>query len=136
MTQDRMRIDGKCHCGKISYEADIKLEHVTICHCTDCQTISGGAFRTNVYVALEHFRLRGEPKIYVKTGSSGRQAQTVFCPKCGSAIYSKAVLNAYYVNLRVGAIRQRAQLVPKLQGFCGSAMPWVMNISSIPQAGD
>jgi hypothetical protein len=59
-----MKIDGRCHCGTISYEAEIDPEKVVICHCTDCQTLSGSAFRT---VALTHenaFRiLQGEPKI-------------------------------------------------------------------------
>jgi hypothetical protein len=37
-----MKIEGSCHCGKISYEAEINPEYVVICHCTDSQTISGG----------------------------------------------------------------------------------------------
>jgi len=35
-----MRIDGQCHCGLISYEAEIDPEKVMICHCTDCQTLT------------------------------------------------------------------------------------------------
>ena len=36
-----MKIQGGCHCGKISYEAEIDPEKVAICHCTDCQSGSG-----------------------------------------------------------------------------------------------
>jgi hypothetical protein len=43
-----MKIDGRCHCGYITYEAEIDPEKVMICHCTDCQTLSGSAFRTVV----------------------------------------------------------------------------------------
>jgi hypothetical protein len=43
-----MHIDGACHCGKITYEAEVDPEAVGICHCTDCQTLSGTAFRTVV----------------------------------------------------------------------------------------
>ena len=32
-----MRIDGGCHCGHITYEAEINPDDVIICHCTDCQ---------------------------------------------------------------------------------------------------
>ena len=32
-----MHIDGGCHCGNITYEADIDPEAVSICHCADCQ---------------------------------------------------------------------------------------------------
>ena len=40
-----MKIDGRCHCGFITYEAEIDSEKVMLCHCTDCQTLSGSAFR-------------------------------------------------------------------------------------------
>jgi hypothetical protein len=39
-----MKIDGRCHCGYITYEAEIDPEKVMICHCADCQTLSGSAF--------------------------------------------------------------------------------------------
>ena len=43
-----MKIDGQCHCGFIRYEAEIDPGKVAICNCTDCQTLSGSAFRTVV----------------------------------------------------------------------------------------
>ena len=30
-----MKIDGGCHCGYITYEAEAEPERTTICHCTD-----------------------------------------------------------------------------------------------------
>lgn len=36
-----MKIDGGCHCGAITYEAEIDPNSVAVCHCTDCQTLSG-----------------------------------------------------------------------------------------------
>ena len=38
-----MKIDGACHCEAIAFEADVNPESVVICHCTDCQTMSGTA---------------------------------------------------------------------------------------------
>ena len=66
-----MKIDGGCHCGYIAYEAEVDPEQTTICHCTDCQTLSGSAFRTVIPAPDHSFRiLSGEPAIYVKTGES------------------------------------------------------------------
>jgi hypothetical protein len=53
-----MKIDGHCHCGRISFEAEVDPNAVTICHCTDCQTLTGSAFRANVSAAAVHFVLR------------------------------------------------------------------------------
>ncbi len=38
-----MQIDGQCHCGHVAYEAEIDPEQVGICHCTDCQALTGSA---------------------------------------------------------------------------------------------
>ena len=43
-----MHIDGGCHCGFIKYEAEIDPNAVRICHCTDCQTLTGSAYRVTV----------------------------------------------------------------------------------------
>lgn len=130
----RMKIDGGCHCGAIAYEADIDPDYVVICHCTDCQAMSGAPYRVNVPVLLENFTLRGEPSRYEKVGSSGARSVTTFCAVCGSPIYSSRLEGGRHVNLRLGGVRQRAQLTPRLQGFCLSAMPWAWDVRDVPKA--
>lgn len=131
-----MKIDGKCHCGAISYDAEINPDRVIICHCTDCQMISGGPYRANVPVKLENFQLSGTPKIYVKTAESGNRMEIAFCGECGTALYSHREAGAAFLNLRLGAVTQRAQLPPKAQYFCRSAMPWVFGLDAIPKSQD
>jgi hypothetical protein len=131
-----MKIDGKCHCGAISYETEIDPDYVIVCHCTDCQTISGAPYRANVPVTLPNFRLSGTPKIYVKTGDSGTRMTIAFCDNCGTALYSGRKTRAAYLNLRLGAVKQRAELALQAQYYCRSAMPWVFDLGSIPRSPD
>jgi hypothetical protein len=56
-----------CHCGNLRYEAVIDPATIGVCHCTDCQRLTGSAFSVYAPVRREHFRLAGEPRIYVKT---------------------------------------------------------------------
>jgi hypothetical protein len=128
-----MRIDGGCHCGRISFEADIDPEKVGACHCTDCQTLSGSAFTAFVQVTREDFRLRGQPKVYVKTAESGNRRAQAFCPECGTRLYASAEKDPQVFNLRLGTVRQRAALAPKFQCWCRSSLPWVMNLSAVRQ---
>jgi hypothetical protein len=128
-----MKIDGRCHCGKISYEADVDPEAVGICHCSDCQTLSGSAFRCTVSAPAEHFVLRGEPNIYVKTAESGAKRAHAFCPECGTPIYATATVNPTAYSLRIGNIAQRMQLgKPRRQIWCRSALPW-STLEGVPQ---
>src|SRR4029453_2658380 len=87
-----MKIDGSCHCGKITYEAEIDPDKVAICHCTDCQALTGTAFRVTVPAAAKDFRITsGQPKIYVKTAESGAARAQGFCADCGSPLYTTSV---------------------------------------------
>ena len=57
-----MKIEGRCHCGAIEYEAEVDAATVSICHCGDCQTLSGAPFRANVPARAANFKLtRGTP---------------------------------------------------------------------------
>ena len=40
-----MKIDGRCHCGYVTFQAEADPETTTICNCTDCQTMSGAPLR-------------------------------------------------------------------------------------------
>ena len=45
-----MKIDGACHCGYITIEAEADPDKTTICHCTHCQVSTGSAFRVSIPV--------------------------------------------------------------------------------------
>lgn len=128
-----MRIDGGCHCGRITYEADADPEKVGVCHCTDCQTLSGSPFVVYLPVPKDALRLRGEPKVYVKTSESGNRRAQAFCPECGTRLYASAEKDPQVFNLRIGTVRQRASLAPKTQLWWRSALPWVKDLDSIPK---
>ena len=127
-----MKVDGSCHCGQVRYEAEINPDFVVICHCTDCQIFSSAPYRVSVFgVPSENIRLEGTPKIYAKTGGSGRTVLVAFCSNCGSELYSTKDETKGPFYLRIGAIKQRRELSPKSQGFCRSGMDWATNIDGI-----
>ncbi|AFL54703.1 hypothetical protein ABIE78_005656 [Sinorhizobium fredii] len=129
-----MHIDGQCHCGFVTYEAEIDPEDVTICHCTDCQRLTGSAYRVTASTPSTSFRLTGgEPKLYVKIGENGRKRLQFFCPQCGSPISTTGTdEDAEEIGIRVGTINQRGELTPRAQIWCSPALPWVGDIGELP----
>ena len=125
-----MHITGSCHCGNISYEAEIDPAAVGLCHCTDCQVLSGTAFRLTVQVPKEQFKLKGTPKIYIKMAESGNKRAQAFCDECGSPIYATAAIHPQVFGIRLGTCHQRAQLVPTRQIWCRSALPWLEQLDA------
>ena len=124
-----MRASGRCYCGQITFEANIDADRVRVCHCTDCQTLSGSAFRTNVPVAQGTFVLKsGAPKTFTKTGDSGNRVIHAFCPDCGTPIYSAVPSDPPSYSLRVGTLDCRAELVPSREIWRRSVLPWTSDL--------
>lgn len=129
-----MKVDGKCHCGAIAFEAEVNPEAALVCHCTDCQTLSGSAFRTVVPTLPGSFRLlSGAPKVYVRTGDSGNRREQAFCADCGTPVYSAPVggPEPRVRGLRIGVLTQRDALTPRLQIWARSARHWLDDLSRV-----
>jgi hypothetical protein len=129
-----MKIDGQCHCGHVTYEANVDPSQISICHCTDCQTLTGSAYRITVICSPADVRLTGQPpKIYSKTGDNGRTRFQHFCPECGSPLFTSGEAGGPDdFGIRWGSIRQRAQLRPARQIWCRSAAPWIHDLKDLP----
>lgn len=127
-----MHIDGSCHCGAVSFSAEIDPARVVVCHCTDCQSLSGAPFRALVPAPIGGFSVQGTTKSYVKVAESGNRRAQVFCPECGTSLWSAAPENPSVVNLRLGCVKQRSELRPSAQLWQRSAMPWLADLPTIP----
>jgi len=130
-----MKVNGACHCGQIIYEAEVDPARSAVCHCTDCQALTGTAFRVSVPTIAGTFRLlSGIPSVYLKiTADSGIKRRHAFCPKCGSPVYASAdEENPPTRTLRVGGLAQREQLAPVRRIWCQSALQWSLDIGSLP----
>ncbi|MGA0258613.1 MAG: GFA family protein [bacterium] len=123
----RMRIEGKCHCGKISITAEVDPNTATACHCTDCQMFGGGPFRTGVVAKAESTQIEGDPKEYTKIAESGNPRIQAFCGECGTSLYATD-LNKTVFNLRTGFLKQREELIPKKHIFGDSSAKWLKDL--------
>ena len=129
-----MKVTGGCHCGRVRYEAEIDPERVNLCNCTDCQMLSGSAFRISAPAPAAAFKLlSGQLSSYVKTADSGAKRRHSFCPQCGTPVHSSADVDAPPAySLRIGCLDQRADLPPKRRIWCRSALEWAQNVSGLP----
>jgi hypothetical protein len=128
-----MKIDGRCHCGYVTFEAEADPETTTVCNCTDCQVMSGAPLRAIITTRPGTFLLlSGEPTEYRKIADSGNVRPQGFCPHCGTALYSTSASDgpkAY--SIRLGSLRQRDELRPRRQAFARSQQKWISELDSI-----
>lgn len=127
-----MQVHGSCYCGHIRYEATVDPRETSICHCSDCQKLTGTAYRITVQAKEGTFRLlSGQPSVYVKTGSSGARRAQAFCPNCGSSLYVHDADEPKIYGLRIGCLDERATLVPHKQIWCRSALAWTQDLTNM-----
>jgi hypothetical protein len=128
-----MKVEGACHCGRIAFEAEVDQDGIGLCHCIDCQTLSGSPYRSVIGAKPGTFRLlRREPKTYIKVAESGARRLHAFCPDCGSPVYSTSAENPANYTLRVGTLDQRYELRPRRQIWAKRRLPWCEDLSVIP----
>ena len=128
-----MHIDGQCQCGRVTYEAEIDPAKVSICHCTDCQSLTGSPYRATVLCSDSDVRLTGAaPTIYGKRGDNGRIRNQHFCGACGSPLFTTGEGGPGDFGIRWGSIRQRGELKPVRQIWCRSAAPWINDLAGLP----
>lgn len=127
-----MKINGSCHCGKVTFSAEVNPSSVSVCHCTDCQVLSGSPYRASVPAPVGQVSLAGETRTYVKVAQNGSRRAQVFCPECGTPLYATAADKPEILMLRLGCIAQRRELAPGRQIWRQSALPWVDRIGELP----
>ncbi|WP_035883411.1 GFA family protein [Cupriavidus metallidurans] len=130
-----MKVEGQCHCGAISYEAEVTYGTVSICNCADCQMQSGSAFRVNIPAPAATFRIiTGNPKKYIKVADSGARRVHAFCENCGGPIYSSAEFDPETYSLRLGALQQRYELgSPVRQIWTKRRLPWMPHLDGVAE---
>jgi hypothetical protein len=131
-----MQIDGGCHCGAISFTAEINPSRVMVCHCADCQVLSGAPFRAVVAAPIQTLTVRGTTKSYVKVAQSGNRRAQVFCPECATPLWATDPDKPTSAIIRLGCVTQRAQLKPAAQIWQHSALPWLEELASVPGSSE
>lgn len=81
-----------------------------ICHCYQCQALTGTAFTYNWLVPRENVALHGEPKYSTFTQELGFEVKYAFCPDCSTVIIKQCeteVFKPFYL-VQAGTIAKEA----------------------------
>ncbi len=99
-----MKLDGRCYCGAVRYQAEGDPVFKGQCHCRECQYISGG--HPNVVLGMPEpgFRFTaGTPKQFRRQDLPNPVTRE-FCGECGTHLLSRAPGLAGVVLIKVGTL--------------------------------
>lgn len=124
---------GGCACGAVRFRITAALLGVGVCHCSDCQKASGGSPAYVGYAPNGALEITsGDVRIYRSKADSGEDVGRVFCPDCGSPLWSVSA-GAPFTPVKLGALDDASDLKPSVHIYVASASPWHLMHEGLPR---
>lgn len=126
-------IAGGCLCGAVRYQAELAPQFAVLCHCRDCQRLSGSGHVPVMGVPKSSFVVRGATKAYSARGGSGLAAVRHFCPVCGSLLFGMAEIVPDIASIYVGSLDDPSLFKPDTVLFARDRHLWDVTAGSLTE---
>ena len=78
-------INGSCHCGRVTWQAELPQTIILNCHCNMCRQLSGADYSSWVVVPTEKYQVT-EGADLIKQYQATPKFSKSFCSLCGSTV--------------------------------------------------
>jgi hypothetical protein len=116
-------LTGGCLCGRVRFEVGRPLVSASYCHCTRCQRRTGTAASAQAVVAPGSVRIVSGEEL-VRTFRPPEGWAKLFCPECGSALFSQSQADPEQMTIRMGAFDADPGIRPQARYHVGTAAAW------------
>ena len=118
------RIAGGCLCGSVRFETTRVPVFQLLCHCTDCQTVSGASSYAAYGVPIESIVLtKGHVTEFNVRADSGRINSRRFCPECGTRLWAQ-LDELGFASVNALTLDEREHFQPVANHLPESAPSW------------
>ncbi len=122
MTPMPLPAEGGCRCGNLRFRVTAPPIMTSVCHCTGCQRMTGGAFSTTAMIPVDGFEvIAGAPVI---GGLKGPEIHHQHCPDCLSWVYTTFGDGVPILNLRATMLDDTSWFVPFVESYVCEKLPW------------
>ncbi|MBN9004329.1 MAG: GFA family protein [Rhizobiales bacterium] len=120
--------EGGCLCGAVRFTTEGEPVNVRICHCRRCQKAMGAPFFARALFDPKAVAIQGEVASY----SSSDTLDRVFCPACGTRLFSRRT-NGTAIGIALAAFDDRNAFVPTEHIWVSEKPAWVTVQDGLPQ---
>lgn len=116
-------LSGSCLCGDVTFKCEDQFSQFHLCHCTQCQKVTGSAHVSNLFCAPTNIEwLTGEDKIK-RYQVPGRSLVSSFCGNCGSPVPYVSV-SGKTLLVPAGSLDDAPNITPQDNIFWSEHAPW------------
>ena len=120
---------GSCSCEQVQFKLSSEVLTTVNCHCHMCRENNGGAFSTYAVLPLSSLEFTKGSDI-IREYELG-SAKKMFCSECGTPIYNTNSKYPSACMIYLGVLKNHEELVPVVNSWCDSQLPWVNNLPEI-----
>jgi len=121
---DEVTLSGGCLCGEVTYQVNHQFDKFYICHCRQCQQLTGSAFAANIFTDPENIEWLSGQKEISNYNHPSRGFSKAFCSKCGSAL---PFLNksGQSIIIPAGSLCEPVEYIPDANIFVSEEAHWL-----------
>ncbi len=112
---------GGCFCRAVKYTVSDEPINVRVCHCQDCQRLTGSAFFVRALFSRNSVTVTGA----VDEIASSEDLLRNFCPKCGSLVFCWRKSRPDRLAIALGSFDDLHGLRPSEQIWLRDKQPWI-----------
>lgn len=115
---------GRCLCGAIRFNVSAKPLLEANCHCDDCRRATGSPYGALAFIPEASLDIEGDtPGSYSHSSDRGSEMEKLFCPTCGSQLFTRNRARVGMVGIRIGAIDDASWFKPSVNVYRSRALP-------------
>ena len=123
MSEPTFPLTGGCLCGAVRFEVDRPPVSASYCHCTRCQRRTGTAASAQALIEPGSLRIvQGEEVVRAFRPPDGWAK--LFCPECGSALFSQSQTDPAQMTVRMSAFDSDPGIRPQVRYHVATAAAW------------
>jgi hypothetical protein len=123
-----MTREGGCLCGAVRFKCEGEPVNVRICHCRSCQKAMGSPYFARALFEQGAITIDGETARY----PSSEQLDRVFCPRCGTRLFSWRKVGNTRAGVALAAFDDRNAFTPTAHMWITDKMDWVRLDDGLP----
>jgi len=107
----------------VSFECDDSFDQFHLCHCIQCQKVTGSAHASNLFTSPNNIKWKSGQELIKRYDVPGRTISNAFCMDCGSGVpYLSVSGNSLIVP--AGSLDSIPSLKPQDNIFCSEKAEW------------
>jgi hypothetical protein len=125
-----MTVNGRCHCGAISYQASGEPAYEALCHCGDCRRHAGAPMVGWAAYPATAVTVAGTPRVY----HSSEHGRRHFCGECGTGLfYSNQALLPGLLDIQSCTFDDPAARPPHIHVQTAERLGWMDDLDAMPK---